>query len=309
MTKLEILKDRLQNAEANVAKREATIERHKAQLEKKIAKIAKVDWIDTDKLEDYKYNMEARARYEKETGSDLYWDICEVSSKQQDIKDSYKKLDELKAIVENWKEKVVKAELHEAVWSNEIPEAFKSYKDYLVQQWDEFDKKRRSRLREEYKTLGYKEFDKKYVGCLQSVLSLKNATDEEIHKENERSANSLIFDLYGRIYKYTGKVVSWDYLTISQGHINGYVEGENSNVKVESILAGGYNIQRLHVRVVVHPYDKPVSSDKKDKKEYKDMTMEELEQLGKDLKVGYKKCDNEAINRMRLVVAIKKATN
>jgi hypothetical protein len=33
--------------------------------------------------------------------------------------------------------------------------------------------------------------------------------------------------------------------------INGYIKGENGSVEVRSIIAGGYNIQKRHVRVLV----------------------------------------------------------
>lgn len=305
MTRLENYKERLQKAEENVAKREATIERHKAQLQKRLQKLQKVNWINIYNLDSYRYDMDARNRYKVETGSDLYWDICDVSDKEDDIKESYKKLAELQKIVSNWKEKIAQEELNEAVVNREIPESLKSYKVYLVNQWDEWDIKRRDKLAEEYRKLGYSEFVKTYKFA---GYNFRTLTDEQIHQENEREAINLILDLYQRIFKYTGKVVSWEYLTIRQGHINGYVKGEQANVRVESILAGGYNIQRLHVRVLVHPYNEPIT-DAHEKKEYKDMTIEELEHLAEELGATYKKCDNSSINRMRLTMAIKKMAN
>lgn len=248
---LEQYKERLHKAEENVAKREATIERHKSQLEKRIKKIQRVSWIDTNKLDSYRYDEDSRNRYRQETGSDLYWDICDVDDKLEDIKASYEKLSELQRTVSNWKDKVAHAEMVTSVFERDIPESLKSYKTYLVEQWDAWDIVRRNTLAQEYKELGYKEFMNKHKTHAEYVF--KDLTDEEIHRDNEREATNLILDLYQRIFKYSGKVVSWEQLNIKAGHINGYITGENAKVRVESILAGGYNIQRLHVRVLVHP--------------------------------------------------------
>ena len=310
--KSEELKIRLQKAEENIEKRKATIERQKAQLEKKRNKVAKVGWIDMADLSKYKRDVESRNKYETETKSQLYWDICDIEHKEEEIKDSYKKLAELEQIAKNWKEKLEKAEFNEDFWKREIPESLKSYRTYLTTQWDEYDKSRRDTLKAKYEELGRREFMKrhKYAG-----FTFMSITDEEIHKENEKDATTLILDLYGRVFKYTGKIVSWEYLTIHQGHINGWVKGEKTNVRVESILAGGYNIQRLHVRVLVREYKEELQkvSDSKDElpkisKDYKRMSITELEELADSLNVTCKKYDNQAIYRMRLTMAIKNAT-
>lgn len=67
-----------------------------------------------------------------------------------------------------------------------------------------------------------------------------------------KSAESLIMNLYSRIHAITGEVTDWDGIHYSGGALNGVVYGKLGSVRVESILAGGYNIQRLHVRVLVH---------------------------------------------------------
>lgn len=330
--KVEELRARRDKAQDNVEKRLKTIERHKAQLVKLQAKLQECDWVNVDDLKSIQWDEAARAKYKAETGRDLYWDICDYNSKQGDITDSYKKLKELEQIVDNWNEKLSKAEAVEDIWNGVIPESFKSYKAKLVAEWNDWDKKRRATLKAQYDSLGYKEFMRTYKYAGYSFMHL---TDDEIDKENQRDAENLILDLYQRVVKYVGKVTSWDSLWIQQYHINGYITGELGNCKVESILAGGYNIQRLHVRVLVHKYDKPIPSAedskqeaeqaagvapvkeevKKEKKvaqstsEYSQMTISELEELVAKVGGSCKKYDNERIYRMRLVMAVKAATN
>ena len=55
--------------------------------------------------------------------------------------------------------------------------------------------------------------------------------------------------------KHIGKILDASHLTLAfngfVGEINGYVIGETGKAKVETISAGGYNIQRYHYRTLV----------------------------------------------------------
>jgi hypothetical protein len=316
--KAEDIRARLLKAEENVSKRIKTTERFTQQLIKAQAKLQRCGWIDLNDLDSIAHDSDARARYTAETGDDLYWDICEVKWKENDIKDSNRKLKDLQQIVENWKEKLSKAEAVEDIWNGVIPQSFKSYKDRLVAEWNAWDKERRANLTREYKKLGYRDFMKRYKYAEYEFLS---KTDDEIDKENQRDAENLILDLYNRVVNYIGKITSWEQLCISQYHINGIISGELGDCKVESILAGGYNIQRLHIRVLVHKIDfqqeakESVKAEKtiskatktpKSNSEYSQMTISELEGLLAELGGTCKVYENERIYRMRLVMAVKK---
>lgn len=59
-------------------------------------------------------------------------------------------------------------------------------------------------------------------------------------------------DFVAKVNKYVGNVLSCRGLHTSIDFgINGIVEGENGKIKVETIVAGGYNIQRKHFRILV----------------------------------------------------------
>ena len=62
-----------------------------------------------------------------------------------------------------------------------------------------------------------------------------------------------LFRINNRVYNITGPVTNWSNITLQQSVqgpvLNGIVQGELGKVRIESILAGGYNIQKLHIRV------------------------------------------------------------
>ena len=70
---------------------------------------------------------------------------------------------------------------------------------------------------------------------------------ELIQEERNRKALYIYYNIYNRV----GKVLDATNLYIgSDGNINGCIIGEKGQVNVNTILAGGYNIQCLHYRVL-----------------------------------------------------------
>ncbi len=73
---------------------------------------------------------------------------------------------------------------------------------------------------------------------------LENVLNKEV--ANKKAA------LISKIKAKAGEIVDADKLYIgSDGNINGYVTGTIKQVRIETILAGGYNVQCLHYRVLV----------------------------------------------------------
>ena len=138
------------------------------------------------------------------------------------------------------KQKLIEAK---GLANSDTPEA-------LTLKWD---MERRDRIRADYRELDYKEFSEKYTHA--DVMS-KGKSDEQIHDDNVQSAENLIIDLIYRVRKITGEIIDWSNIRASAGTggfsvLNGTVIGKEGIACVESITAGGYNIQRLHLRVLV----------------------------------------------------------
>ena len=81
-------------------------------------------------------------------------------------------------------------------------------------------------------------------------------TSVQIHNLNVTAAETLVFNLVNRTVELTGKIIDCSDLYLDRDNngysiINGLVIGEEGKARVESIGAGGYNIQRYHIRVLV----------------------------------------------------------
>lgn len=170
----------------------------------------------------------------------------------REIKRTTRELNEAKETLIKY-QNMVAVEIQKENTIDNLPELFKDFQNYLIAKWDEFDIADRDFYKQKYEELGYGEFIKKY-GC--SGYEKKNKTNEEIHNKNIKDSQTIILDLIDRVSAKTGEITSFKGLHLdynNQGFtiLNGTVEGKNGKAKVESITAGGYNIQRLHIRVLV----------------------------------------------------------
>ncbi len=101
----------------------------------------------------------------------------------------------------------------------------------------------------------------KNYGAIAQMLNLRNCqTIDDAYAKAEKYSKiyreSFRYDIYSRCADYVGKLVDMKYIDIVGGSLNGIVVGETGRrARVETIVAGGYNIQRLHYRVLVFPLD------------------------------------------------------
>lgn len=121
-------------------------------------------------------------------------------------------------------------------------------------------------------------------------------------------------DFYARCYKVVGDITDASSLHVGRnGSINGTIVGKLGKAVVETIMAGGYNVQVLHYRVLVTPINKKSSKINGSSKggnnsKYSDKTLSELREMAENLglKFNYDRYKNNNILRMHLVMALKK---
>ena len=71
---------------------------------------------------------------------------------------------------------------------------------------------------------------------------------KRVQKETKRKRLNLI----AKVTKKVGTITNLQYITLdNNGNINGLITGEKGTCTLETIGAGGYNIQRYHYRVLI----------------------------------------------------------
>ena len=266
--KLTTLQDRITKAQETIAKKENTISKKLAQIEKKLTQVEKAGYnltamrniLENMDCEQYrKYGvLESAIRESVDIRSmerELSWTVYDISHLADDIRRNKLEIIEKMESLKKYQAQLAGELERESIYLKEIPDCVKEMKNELVERWDAYDKAKRDRLNEEYFSLGYSAFMKKYH---MAGYNFRQLTDDQIHESNERDAKLLVMNLYIRVKEITGEITSWSDIYLQAGAygpvLNGYVEGKEGRARVESILAGGYNIQRLHVRVLVKEY-------------------------------------------------------
>ena len=242
------LRERLNKAEENVEKARKTIARHYAQAEKKKAVIDSNGWV----LDRWRYCGGG-----EEPNNDAYWTICEYEGKLSDAEGAKKKLAEAERIRDNWKAKLERQLELESKIQNDIPEVFKQVKADLAVEWvkqDIRDRDRMYELKAEYRKTypDWREFSKAWrkLYTYNHEESLKK-TDEEFEKIEDKIAEDWLLDLYNRVYAVTGEIIDCSDVRWGGKCLDGKVVGKSGTAIIETIQAGGYNIQRLHLRTLI----------------------------------------------------------
>jgi hypothetical protein len=285
MAKIDTLKTKVVKAQETVEKKKATIVRHEKQLAKKVATLEKVSGrkVDLDNLDAYKW-IDGKS-------TDYYWEACDVSSKLSDIKGAKKKLAEAERILAGHQERLDAEQEKDDFINNNIPQVIKDFlekwkemafdwhvkrhESYLefakkleaeakqaeidlgIEQYRRPTKEQREKLEEmrlDYRSVQARKAN--YAGAV--VLQMCTYRKEEerlayLDKLLEEDKRAKMVDLINRINHVVGEIQDATGLRISEkGNLDGIIKGTKADAKIETIGAGGYNIQCFHYRTLVH---------------------------------------------------------
>ena len=196
----------------------------------------------------------------------LLWDL---GSWIRELKESEKKLKELEAKRVRAEERYQR-DLIEQGKIDDLPPILRELKDeifnkfygYEMKVWNEI-REARAKDKEEYdaecERVGRFNavYDRKNVKAMfekygeQRVRDLMYQTEADIRKACTRYAEGYVMNLIDRVTKYIGQITDYSGLYLTGPSINGIVVGERGRVRLETILAGGWNIQCLHNRELV----------------------------------------------------------
>lgn len=79
-----------------------------------------------------------------------------------------------------------------------------------------------------------------------------DVSDKTLENRAKKDSDFYVLDLVHRVTKKVGAIQDYRNLTVNGPAINGVVIGERGSTRLETIIAGGYNIQREHYRVILH---------------------------------------------------------
>ena len=233
------LQERLDKAIERKNKKFITIERKEKQLVKK-----------RDLLKNAGFDGDKVPREHLDENYDLWnktWDICYIL---EDIERNRAEIQELDNLIEKYRIQL-ENEYQKEDFHKELPEVLKQAQETIAERWYHQDLEMIENARKMFhETHDYKTLLKKYGQRIYNYVRF-GVERNKLLEENKSAAKYYIIDLYRRVVNITGEVTDCSEL-ILQGHaLNGVVQGKLGKVIVETIIAGGYAIQREHYRALV----------------------------------------------------------
>lgn len=190
----------------------------------------------------------------------------------QDEKSKISVIKIFKDFVENYKEKILEyVERIKTIYNEKSRESAELWNSGGMR--DPEKKARIEQLRKEMNDL--------YTGWFRIY---KDKNKDSFLKYVDEYFNKLYNELVLKVTDIVGEISSVEHLRIgSDGSLNGVVIGSKADAKIETIVAGGYNIQCRHYRVLVHKLKGSEKETVKHKYSTTDTFVKQVSKVGNNL--------------------------
>lgn len=167
-------------------------------------------------------------------------------------KENAPKIEVLVNFLNQWREKANTFYHDEAI---RLYEAYNEHKlkDEAIKLIQDLKVRREESTKEYHR---YNEVQKNFSPLLRNIRTYREPylNEEELQKALDREVKAKYNDLVVRMKNAVGEIQDCSNLRIGgNGSINGIISGTNGKARMETIMAGGWNIQCLHYRVLVNP--------------------------------------------------------
>lgn len=265
MATMEYYTEQLAKANANLDKKQMTLLRYQKALAKH--KVRLENAIDKD---------------------DRYWIQCDIESKEESIRNTQRTITQLEDRIFSLKEKIAELKAKAASrnvkplieflnnWEqdaiefytqryNEYPAARAEFKakeqkmdDEIHQMWCNGWSNKKNENYDKYYKAEYerrnliKQFNSNWKD-IEAFAYGADGFDKEMRKAVDREKWRKYDDIIERTVSEIGIITDASQLKVNQRcNLDGIIIGENGAVNVHTIYAGGYHIQCLHVRTLIH---------------------------------------------------------
>ena len=234
------LQEKIENKKNQIAKLEKKVAALEKETDKEFVILCDKFFSGQDKSSIYNYRKEKQLMFLPE----YYQKRSELECTKETLAKYIKQLESEKAREETLKE---------------LPDVIIKFKNNIVDVWDRYDNWKLQEIKKIYRddSIDYKTRRDELVKRFgKNWYEFKSYLPETIHQNNVKDADTLILNMINRVSEKAGKIIDCAGLRLdrdNQGYttINGLIIGEKRAVSIESIGAGGYNIQRYHIRVLV----------------------------------------------------------
>lgn len=211
----------------------------------------------------------------------ILWNfLYKIDDCTESIKNAQEDIKEKEQTLSTYRERLANAVERENVYET-MPDCMKQWMNGMIESWNLWDKMKRESVKqdkeyywklndkkrdvarehgkdsEEFKAIirEMNQIEREYTQFQWKELPYLN--DDEIEELNVKASRALVIDLYDRVSSITGQFQTADNLKVTRDNkgfavINGTVTGNGRTAKVQSVGAGGWNIQRFHIRTLVH---------------------------------------------------------